>query len=492
MPPVKKSVSTWIVDYPGIFTYDGKILYCQVCEKNVSCAKKFQIDQHIKTGNHIAALNNKGPRQRLLTQASTSASTSVVKQKNEFCMDLCEAFLASNIPLYKLSNPTFRHFLQKYCLNQNVPDESTLRKNYIPTIYQHVLDEIRNDLHDCMIWISADETTDSCGRYIANLIIGKLELEPSSSYLVSCKELEKTNHSTIARFVNEGIRKIFPDPSVDERVYIFLSDAAPYMIKAAKALQVFYPNLIHVTCFAHGVHRLAEEVRCMFGNVNNLISSTKKVFLKSPARIKAYKEKLPSVPLPPEPVVTRWGTWLEAVVFYNQHFDAIKGVLNDFDSADGTIVRQCKEAFEDSSIKKSIAMITAHFSHIPESIKMLETRGLTLNESIQMMIKIRKLNSELPEIFPRKLKEKFENILQNNPGFEPLCQINSFINGMGELLPETISSNVAPKFKYCPVTSVDVERSFSNYKNILTDRRHNLTTENLEKYLIVNCYKNIV
>lgn len=454
--------------------------------------KKFQIDQHIKTGNHIAALNNKGPQQRLLTQASTSASTSVVKQKNEFCMDLCEAFLASNIPLYKLSNPTFRHFLQKYCLNQNVPDESTLRKNYIPTIYQHVLDEIRNDLHDCMIWISADETTDSCGRYIANLIIGKLELEPSSSYLVSCKELEKTNHSTIARFVNEGIRKIFPDPSVDERVYIFLSDAAPYMIKAAKALQVFYPNLIHVTCFAHGVHRLAEEVRCMFGNVNNLISSTKKVFLKSPARIKAYKEKLPSVPLPPEPVVTRWGTWLEAVVFYNQHFDAIKGVLNDFDSADGTIVRQCKEAFEDSSIKKSIAMITAHFSHIPESIKMLETRGLTLNESIQMMIKIRKLNSELPEIFPRKLKEKFENILQNNPGFEPLCQINSFINGMGELLPETISSNVAPKFKYCPVTSVDVERSFSNYKNILTDRRHNLTTENLEKYLIVNCYKNIV
>lgn len=41
------------------------------------------------------------------------------------------------------------------------------------------------------------------------------------------------------------------------------------------------------------------------------------------------------------------------------------------------------------------------------------------------------------------------------------------------------------------VTSVDVERSFSTYKNILNDRKHNLTTEHLEEYLIVNVYKNI-
>lgn len=405
-------------------------------------------------------------------------------------MDLCEALLASNIPLHKLTNPTFKDFLRKYCLNQKIPDESTLRKNYIPTIYQHVLEEIRNELKDDIIWISADETTDSCGRYIANLIVGALRLEPSSSYLVACKELDKTNHSTIARFVNEGIKKIFPESSADERVFIFLSDAAPYMIKAAKVLQVFYPNLIHVTCFAHGVHRLAEEVRSTFGNVNKLISSAKKVFLKAPARNNAYKEKLPNVPLPPEPVVTRWGTWIEAVLFYNEHFEAIKGVVNDFDSAEAMAVRQSKEAFNDSDIKKNIALISTHFSHIPAGIKKLETRGLALTESIQLMNKIRQINSTLPDVFPRRVKEKFENILCNNPGFEPLCQIDSFINGTGELLPETISANIAPKFKYCPVTSVDVERSFSTYKNILSDRRHNLTTQHLEQYLIVYVYKN--
>lgn len=196
---------------------------------------------------------------------------------------------------------------------------------------------------------------------------------------MACKELEKANHSTIARFVNEGVKKIFPESSADERVFIILSDAAPYMIKAAKALQVFYPNLIHVTCFAHGVHRLAEEVRSTFGNVNKLISSTKKVFLKAPARNKAYKEKLSNVPLPPEPVVTRWGTWIEAVLFYNENFEAIKGVVNDFDSAESMTVCQSKEAFNDSSIKKNMAVICTHFSYIPASIKKLETHGLRVD-----------------------------------------------------------------------------------------------------------------
>lgn len=165
-------------------------------------------------------------------------------------------------------------------LKQNIPDESTLRKNYIPTIYEHVMEEIRNELKDNFIWISADETTDSCDCYIANLIVSALKLEPFSSYLVACKELEKTNHSTIARFVNEGIiKKIFSESSTEERVFIFLSDAAPYMIQGSQVP----PNLIHGMCFAHGVHRLA-EVRSTFGNVNKLISSTKKVYLKAPVK----------------------------------------------------------------------------------------------------------------------------------------------------------------------------------------------------------------
>jgi hypothetical protein len=56
------------------------------------------------------------------------------------------------------------------------------------------------------------------------------------------------------------------------------------MPKAATALNVFYQNLIHFTCMAHGLQRVAEEVRSNFPDINKLISLTKKKsFCESPA-----------------------------------------------------------------------------------------------------------------------------------------------------------------------------------------------------------------
>ena len=52
-------------------------------------------------------------------------------------------------------------------------------------------------------------------------------------------------------------------------------------------------------------------MREMFPLVNALISQVKKVFEKAMARIAKFKEAQPNLRLPPEPVVTRWGTWLQ-------------------------------------------------------------------------------------------------------------------------------------------------------------------------------------
>lgn len=297
-------MGSWISNYPGQFTTDGTVIFCTVCDKRIPSSKKYQIDQHVSTASYIAA-NQKptGSRQKLLTQ--NSPSNLDTKKKIEFNKDLCELFVACNIPFNQLNNEICQRFLKKYCTNQIIPEESTIRKNYLSTIYEEVLSEIRTDLSNNLIWISADETTDTCGRYIANLIVGKLSKEPSTPHLVACQVLEKTNYSTIVRFINDSIKSLFPDSSMDERICVFISDGAPYMVKAGQALKVFYPNLIHITCQAHGLHRLAEEIRKEFGNVNKLISSTKKVFLKAPSRVQAYKERLPNLALPPEPILTR-------------------------------------------------------------------------------------------------------------------------------------------------------------------------------------------
>ena len=51
-----------------------------------------------------------------------------------------------------------------------------------------------------------------------------------------------------------------------------------------------------------------------------------------------------------------------------------------------------------------------------------------------------------------------------------------------ELTPDVIAS-----YKFAPVQSCDVERSFSVYKKILANDRTSFTPENFEMYLICNC-----
>lgn len=66
-------------------------------------------------------------------------------------------------------------------------------------------------------------------RYAVNLIVGILDGEQHKSFLVAVKFLEKTNHQTIARFVNDNLRELV----APEKVLLFVTDAASYMLKAA-------------------------------------------------------------------------------------------------------------------------------------------------------------------------------------------------------------------------------------------------------------------
>jgi hypothetical protein len=60
---------------------------------------------------------------------------------SQFFIHLCEAFLAAYIPLWKLSNPTLRNFIE--C---KVPDESTARKNHVYQCYDLTLENVRDKI----------------------------------------------------------------------------------------------------------------------------------------------------------------------------------------------------------------------------------------------------------------------------------------------------------------------------------------------------------
>ena len=111
---------------------------------------------------------------------------------------------------------------------------------------------------------------------------------------------------------------LWPDGVRHDDVLLFLSDAAPYMKKAGTSIKALYSKMIHITCIAHGLHRLAENIRSHFPRVDKLVAKGKQVFLKAPSRVLFFKTEAPGVPLPPEPVLTRWGSWFEATSYYCQ------------------------------------------------------------------------------------------------------------------------------------------------------------------------------
>jgi hypothetical protein len=57
--------------------------------------------------------------------------------------------------------------------------------------------------------------------------------------------------------VNGGLQVLWPTRVHEEMMVILYSDAVAYMLKAANALKVFYPNLINYTCLAQGLQHVA-------------------------------------------------------------------------------------------------------------------------------------------------------------------------------------------------------------------------------------------
>jgi hypothetical protein len=180
---------------------------------------------------------------------------------------------------------------------------------------------------------------------------------------------------------------LWPTRVHEEKALILYSDAAAYkyMLKAATEFKVFYPNFIHFTCLAHGLQHVAEEVRVKLFQVNKLISMTRKVFLKAPQQIQPYKRHLLDAPLPLKPVPRRWGTWIVAVNFYSEHSETVNSIVAKFPFKSAVSVCKSHSAFSDPKVACSIAYIQSNFSWLPESIKWLETQGLPLQESMDIM-----------------------------------------------------------------------------------------------------------
>uniref|UniRef100_A0A2S2QQ22 DUF659 domain-containing protein n=2 Tax=Sipha flava TaxID=143950 RepID=A0A2S2QQ22_9HEMI len=214
------------------------------------------------------------------------------------------------------------------------------------------------------------------------------------------------------------------------------------MIKAANALEVLYPKMIHLTCLAHALHRVAETVRCQYPDVDLLISTMKRIFLKAPSKIEIFKNNYPNIPLPPQPIITRWGTWLQAVNYYSKFYDEIKNMVSMLDSEYATSISKGKEIFERPNIKSALSYIVSNFSFLDESISKLENTKISLSESIKIIdLSISKINeSEGPTA--KLLKNKMSVVLNKNSGLKTIKCIRNILCGIAD--EHTMELNLSP------------------------------------------------
>lgn len=244
MPKIKKA-HCYVKDYPRVFRTVGAILFCTFCETNVSCDRKPQITQHLGTSKHIENSKLKSNKDQVSQQFIKKSfdQTRTNKQNlNEFNKDICTLMMANDIPLWKLQNLEFKGFFEKY-IKLKLPDELTLRKNYDPLCYEDVLRKIRIEIGDSSIWVSIDETINVQGYYVACVIIGSLSSEKSTKPIVlTIENLEKVNFQTISKLFNDSMSILWPEKVLHNKVLLFVTDAAPYMIKSGQALKCFILN----------------------------------------------------------------------------------------------------------------------------------------------------------------------------------------------------------------------------------------------------------
>ena len=98
---------------------------------------------------------------------------------------------------------------------------------------------------------------------------------------------------------------------------------------------------------------------------------------------------------------------------------------------------------------------------------------------------MRKIGVSYGEI-GKKIIKKSEKVSENNPGLKIIKNIKDLLLGEEVNMDRKFSQH-AMYFKYAPLTSVEVERSFSKLNMLISDQRQSLKTENVRKFLIISC-----
>jgi len=392
-----------------------------------------------------------------------------------------------NIPLHKINESPFKEFVHEFT-GFTCPDESTARKLYVDKIYEEKFKNLQALVRDRKVYLVFDETPDSQHRLVFNnIMVGVLSEDLDESkppYIFHTTFLKNAcNSETVSQAVIRGLQCLYLDGIQFNDILLILTDGAPYMIKAVSGLtSSLISNAIHLTCLAHGIHRVAECVRASFPQIDTLVSTMKKVLVKAPKRRVQFVQST-GLPLPPEPIIVRWCTWIEAVQYYAKNFEMVKRFVMELPN-DAACIETAKEVLHQEGIVEGLVTIVNNYSCLCKAIKEMEKDSIQLSHQVQI---VENLKAQLPPL--SCAKTKLENVLSKNPGYHMIKKMADVLSGCSKTLTKSFGPTDILAFKYAPLSSAWAERSFSKYRDLLTDKRTRFSEENLAKHLFVQMNK---
>jgi len=250
------------------------------------------------------------------------------------------------------------------------------------------------------------------------------------------------------------------------------------MVKSGNAIKIFYPTVIHVMCIVHGLHRIAEKIRGHYSKVDKVISNVKKICLKAPSRVIIFKNTAPDLSLPLEPIITRWGTWVKAACYYCEHHETLKSIVNSLDKEEAISIKNAQKYFAELSLAANLVFIKTNFGFIPDVMTCLEAKHMPLSDAVKIIEDVFLKLNQVPGTVRKMIQGKMNDVLEKNEGYQTLAQISKMLTGEETSMvriPENLSLGNLAYFKYAPINFVDVERSFSMFKVLLSVNRKSFT-----------------
>ena len=122
----------------------------------------------------------------------------------------------------------------------------------------------------------------------------------------------------------------------------------------------------------------------------------------------------PELSLPPQPVLTRWGTWISAALYCCNNFSVVKDIVDGLDVEDASSIRIVKSLIQKQSMQNDLSFITASFSNIPKAIVALEQQNLTLVNALQLFMEIIEEIDQVPGDKGKLVQQKCSKVMLAN------------------------------------------------------------------------------